>query len=260
MDQQKVPVSIHWLIPIADKLLELHFQDKDFSLSEEDRAFVSQHLTREVRIDIEEWIDTSDTNEASRFNLVMILLDELDLLEATEPTLDYNHRRSNLTSSNWGKVGIAARTIATEYLSNLDKQQLTELDCHVESLLRTVTNENSRIWLTWLRSQINKNIDIGRCFLREIIKNKHLEDDHLYDLREHAAWALVTMPHVSTQDLDCVIVYIVDPDTDEYEAAVVLEKFLCSVYVPVEMKRRALDLARDTMKEKLLDLANEYGL
>jgi hypothetical protein len=77
------------MIPIAEELFEQHERDADpIGLAEDSKALLGKRFTNEVRRELEEWVGSSDTEEAEAFCTVMVLLDELGLLEKTEPSLN----------------------------------------------------------------------------------------------------------------------------------------------------------------------------
>jgi hypothetical protein len=259
MDRHQIPASLHCMIPVAEELLEQHERDASaISLSEQSKALLNKRFTHNVRRELEDWIGSSDTEEAKEFCTVMVLLDELGLLENTEPSLNYEFWRAELTSVSWGNVRGAAQQIAEGYLPKLSKQELFALEAQVEELLQSSENANSRIWLTWLRCQIDKDLDIGRDYLRKVINESPSDCDEQLDMVVDACCALVTLPHASQQDLEAVVRFVLDDRTDEFNAAATLEAYLSSPYVTPALKNVAANLARQAASEELRHVAETW--
>jgi hypothetical protein len=255
MNEKLIPTSLHWMIPIIAELADQRSRNVDeFALSEEHKELINRRLTTKLRKDIERWIGTTHSEEASKFLMAMIALDELGHLQPSEPILDFEHFRSELASQLWGHVRRAVHFIGEDFLADLTEEKRLDLDVYVEKILESTTNTNSRIWLTWLRCQIDKKLDIGRDFLRKIIDKSPGNDDEEFDLGEDACCALVSMPYVSKEDVGSVMRYIFRTDIDEFKAAVALEALLKSAHVTAEVKRHAKERARQTNRSELIDV------
>ena len=261
MNQDLIPTSLHWMIPIVVDLADQRLRDvKTFTLREEHKELINRRLTATLRKEIELWIGLTDSEEAGNFLVSMITLDELGLLQQSEPILNYEYWYSELASQLWGHVRGAVRLISKDFLSDLSEKKLSELNAYVEKILKSATNTNSRIWLTWLRCQIDKKLDIGRDFLRKVVDDSPLDNDEELDLGEDACCALISMPNISEQDIDSVIRFILRTDIDEFKAAVALEALLSSNFVTSEKKLAVKQLARKTNCEELHNVVDSYEM
>jgi hypothetical protein len=244
------------MIPIATELLEQVERDDILSLDGESGRLIRERFTVEMREELERWVAGARTDEAVRFGMFMNLLDELGLLSQTEPTLNYEYWKSQLSNDSWGRVRGAALALQRDYVPSLSAQQKTILASQIESVLRSCKNSFSRVWLSWLRCQLSESLPDPRDYLLSTIKDYSADLEH-QELVVDACLALVTAPGVSVNDLDSVQHFILSRETDRDNAAIVLEGLLASRCVSTDIKSDFERVALVSGIPELIEVVNE---
>jgi hypothetical protein len=256
MDASSVPPELHWMIPIVEKL---NADGAGERLNQKFQELVSDSLTNDVRALLEEWIDSGTSTERSQFNSAMAFLDEMGLLEATEPTLDYEFWLESLTSANWGKRRNAVIQIGKFYLAGMSEQQRESLAAHIESLQINETHPNTIVWLAWMKCLLHPGLKGDAAVIRAYASSS-LDglDNSEVDLPIDAWSALLSIPQVESTDVANAEQFIFSSSTDEFDAAVVLGALLQSETVSLADKFRVRDEALIAASDEVRRTADEF--
>lgn len=260
MDMTEVPSEFRWMVPVVEELAPQYESDQDtFTLSNSGRALIMNNLTPESEYRLRVWDHEGQSKCSGDFMTAMMLLDELGVLDEILPPPSYDTWKADLASEIWGEQRGGVQMIVREHLAELGAEEKMNLFGIADQLLLSGANPNAMIWLSWLKCQIDPSLDLNRKHLREIVSRISTPDDEKYDLKTDACSALLTLPHLSAEDISCVEQFAFGKNVDEYDAAVALEDLLASQYVSVEVKKRLIATARSSGVEELVEVADEFG-
>jgi hypothetical protein len=217
-----VPLPLRWMTPIV---VELTKQDASGDLNASHLALIRHRLTPKIRRHLEQWIDQDDSPAAKNFSLALVRMDELGLLDASEPVPDFEFWLSEVSSPVWGKRRRAILQIKHEFLGDLSEQEVRQLQ-HALSKLSLENHPNTRIWTHWLNCYLERTSDTGIRWLRmqtSALLNSSSDRDDDDDVQIDAWKARLTVPQTDAEDFAAAEMFIASTHVDGLTAASVFE-------------------------------------
>lgn len=244
MDEEVIPGSLRWFMPIAEALANVS-DDEEVSLDETHARMIQRWMSYSFFDDLEKWHESEGEDpspESGDYELALIVLDEIEALpQSAMPPQDWGRVFARLDSYSHLIRVAALKAIGKDLLPEPGSPKRAALSEKLHRMLSGDPSDETRVWVDWLLCMIEQESEVYKGAIRRVISEAAESlpesaggDRTLLDACE----AILSLNPVQPSDVQLLEQLLITLGADTDRAAVVLSDMLHCDGIGGEYKRQ----------------------